>query len=120
MYTEAYLALPVLLMFYIAGYAWKRKLPQRAHEINIDSGRKSWYTVEEMNAVCLFSIHLNESSLIRAFIVASRAQPCAILHQGVQKVVQLLNFTFIHVFRDVSRFRFVLYTSHDRYVKIMF
>jgi amino acid transporter len=49
-FFEAYLALPVLLFFYVSGYLWKRKLPQRAHEINIDSGRKSWYTAEEMNA----------------------------------------------------------------------
>jgi len=49
--AEAYLAFPVLIVFYIAGLAWKRTLPQRAHKINLDSGRKSWYTAEEMNAV---------------------------------------------------------------------
>jgi amino acid transporter len=45
----AYLAVPVMILFYAIGYAWKRTLPQRAHEIDLDSGRKSWLTVEEMN-----------------------------------------------------------------------
>ncbi|EAU86568.1 amino-acid permease inda1 [Coprinopsis cinerea okayama7 len=49
-FFASYLALPVMIMFYIIGYAWKRTLPQRAHEINLDSGRKSWLTAEEMNA----------------------------------------------------------------------
>jgi yeast amino acid transporter len=48
--SDAYLAVPVMMAFYIVGYAWKRSLPQRAHEINLDSGRKAWYTAEEMNA----------------------------------------------------------------------
>jgi len=39
-----------MILFYIIGYAWKRTLPQRAHEIDLDSGRKSWLTAEEMNA----------------------------------------------------------------------
>jgi len=38
-----------MALFYIAGYLWKRTLPQRAHEIDLDSGRKSWLTAEEMN-----------------------------------------------------------------------
>jgi len=46
----AYLAVPVMIGFYIVGYLWKRELPQRAHEINLDSGRKSWLTVEEVRA----------------------------------------------------------------------
>lgn len=49
--TAVYLALPVMMLFYAIGYIWKRTLPQRAHEINLDSGRKSWLTAEEMNAV---------------------------------------------------------------------
>lgn len=65
--SEAYLAAPVLLLFYIIGYVWKRQLPKRASEIDLDvrvtvtrvyvfslqhsqSGRKSWLTVEEMRA----------------------------------------------------------------------
>jgi amino acid transporter len=47
-FFEVYLALPVMILFYIIGYAWKRTLPQRAHEIDLDTGRKSWLTVEEM------------------------------------------------------------------------
>jgi amino acid transporter len=47
--SATYLAVPVMILFYIIGYAWKRTLPQRAHEIDLDSGRKSWLTAEEMN-----------------------------------------------------------------------
>ncbi|TFK32370.1 APC amino acid permease [Crucibulum laeve] len=47
-FFSAYLALPVMILFYGIGYAWKRTTPQRAHEINLDAGRKSWLTVEEM------------------------------------------------------------------------
>jgi hypothetical protein len=49
--SEIYLAFPVMILFYIVGYIWKRTLPQRAHEIDIDTGRKSWLTVEEMKQV---------------------------------------------------------------------
>lgn len=49
-FFNAYLAVPVMMAFYVVGYLWKRTLPQRAHEINLDSGRKAWYTAEEMNA----------------------------------------------------------------------
>ncbi|KAF9473602.1 APC amino acid permease [Pholiota conissans] len=48
-FFATYLAFPVLILFYIIGYVWKRTLPQRAHEIDLDTGRKSWLTVEEMN-----------------------------------------------------------------------
>ena len=37
-----------MLIFYIIGYAWKRTLPKKLHEIDLDTGRKSWYTVEQM------------------------------------------------------------------------
>ena len=46
----AYLAAPILLGFYIVGYIWKRGTPRRAHEIDLDTGRKSWLTVEDMRA----------------------------------------------------------------------
>ncbi|KAF7760107.1 hypothetical protein Agabi119p4_10783 [Agaricus bisporus var. burnettii] len=49
-FFQAYLALFVMIFFYIIGFLWKRRLPQRASEINLDSGRKTWYTAEEMNA----------------------------------------------------------------------
>ncbi|KAJ3994420.1 APC amino acid permease [Lentinula boryana] len=48
-FFEAYLAAPVILAFWIGGYLWKRTLPWRAEEIDLDTGRKSWLTVEEMN-----------------------------------------------------------------------
>ncbi|KAF6760628.1 APC amino acid permease [Ephemerocybe angulata] len=48
-FFEAYLAVPVMILFYVIGFAWKRTLPQRAHAIDLDSGRKSWLTAEEMN-----------------------------------------------------------------------
>ncbi|KAJ2933240.1 hypothetical protein H1R20_g3809, partial [Candolleomyces eurysporus] len=48
-FFATYLAVPVMILFYAIGYAWKRTLPQRAHEIDLDSGRKSWLTAEEMN-----------------------------------------------------------------------
>jgi amino acid transporter len=49
-YLVVYLAVPVMILFYIIGFAWKRTLPQRADKIDLDSGRKSWLTAEEMNA----------------------------------------------------------------------
>jgi len=47
-FFEVYLALPVCIACYVVGYAWKRTTPQRAHEIDLDTGRKCWYTVEQM------------------------------------------------------------------------
>ncbi|KAF5390265.1 hypothetical protein D9757_002938 [Collybiopsis confluens] len=47
-FFEAYLAAPIVLAFWIGGYLWKRTTPWRAHEIDLDTGRKSWLTVEEM------------------------------------------------------------------------
>ena len=47
-FFQVYLALPVVIACYIIGYVWKRTRPQRAHEIDLDTGRKSWYTVEQM------------------------------------------------------------------------
>lgn len=49
-FFSAYLAFPVMIIFYIIGFAWKRTWPLRASEINLDQGRKSWLTVEEMRA----------------------------------------------------------------------
>jgi len=46
----SYLAAPVVIGFWIVGYIWKRGTPRRAHEIDLDTGRKSWLTVEEMRA----------------------------------------------------------------------
>ncbi|KIM23647.1 hypothetical protein M408DRAFT_252628 [Serendipita vermifera MAFF 305830] len=47
-FFKVYLALPVVIACYVIGYVWKRTTPQRAHEIDLDTGRKSWYTVEQM------------------------------------------------------------------------
>ncbi|KAF9021343.1 amino-acid permease inda1 [Hymenopellis radicata] len=49
-FFSAYLAVPVMILFYVGGYVWKRQRPKRASEIDLDSGRKSWLTVEEMRA----------------------------------------------------------------------
>ncbi|WRT66803.1 uncharacterized protein IL334_003766 [Kwoniella shivajii] len=46
----SYLAAPIMIGFYIIGYLWKRKTPRKAHEIDLDTGRKSWLTVEDMRA----------------------------------------------------------------------
>ena len=37
-----------MLGFWIGAFIWKRTTPLRAHEIDLDTGRKSWLTVEEM------------------------------------------------------------------------
>lgn len=44
----SYLAAPIVLAFWLVGYIWKRGRPRRAHEIDLDTGRKSWLTVEDM------------------------------------------------------------------------
>lgn len=64
-----------MILFYIIGYAWKRTLPQRASEIDLDTGRKSWLTVEEMRAVSLFPIiYIRRSILIMFPILSSGAR----------------------------------------------
>ena len=35
-FFQSYLALPVVVLFYIIGYVWKRTTPQRAQEIDLD------------------------------------------------------------------------------------
>jgi len=47
-FFAVYLAVPVMILFYAIGYAWKRTLPKKASDIDLDSGRKSWLTVQEM------------------------------------------------------------------------
>ncbi|TFL00709.1 APC amino acid permease [Pterulicium gracile] len=46
----AYLAAPVMIIFYVIGYVWKRGTPVRALDMDLDTGRKSWLTVEDMRA----------------------------------------------------------------------
>ncbi|KAJ8503091.1 hypothetical protein ONZ45_g11159 [Pleurotus djamor] len=48
-FFQAYLAVPVALLFYVVGLVWKRQLPQRLTEIDLDTGRKSWLTAAEMH-----------------------------------------------------------------------
>jgi amino acid transporter len=45
-----FLSVPVLLAMYAAAFIWRRTTPHRAHEIDLDTGRKSWLSVEEMRA----------------------------------------------------------------------
>ncbi|BGP47346.1 Amino-acid permease inda1 [Rhodotorula kratochvilovae] len=45
----SYLAAPVLLFFWLCAYIKNRTLPYKAHEIDLDTGRKAWFTAEEMN-----------------------------------------------------------------------
>ncbi|KAK7062687.1 Amino-acid permease inda1 [Paramarasmius palmivorus] len=47
-FFQAYMAAPIIIGMWVAGYAWKRTRPRRAHEIDLDTGRKSWLTVEDM------------------------------------------------------------------------
>lgn len=46
----SYLALPVVILFYIIGVLWKRTGPKKASEIDLVTGRKCWQTAEELNA----------------------------------------------------------------------
>ncbi|GAA5892691.1 uncharacterized protein JCM6883_007441 [Sporobolomyces salmoneus] len=44
-----WLAAPILLFFWLCAFIKNRTLPYRAHEIDLDTGRKAWFTAEEMN-----------------------------------------------------------------------
>lgn len=44
----SYLAMPVMIGFWVVGYIWKRELPRSVDRIDLDTGRKSWLTVEDM------------------------------------------------------------------------
>ncbi|GAA6058864.1 hypothetical protein JCM10212_002808 [Sporobolomyces blumeae] len=45
-----WLAAPILLFFWLCAWIKNRTLPYKAHEIDLDTGRKSWFTADEMNA----------------------------------------------------------------------
>lgn len=49
----AFLAMPIMIFIAAVSYIWKRDRPRRARDIDLDTGRKSWLTVEEMRAVSL-------------------------------------------------------------------
>ncbi|KAL1413313.1 Amino acid permease [Vanrija albida] len=46
----AFLAMPIMIFIAAVSYIWKRDRPRRAADIDLDTGRKSWLTVEEMRA----------------------------------------------------------------------
>ena len=48
-FFKTYLAAPVVLFFYAAGYLWKRKGPVRLADIDLDTGRRE-HDWEEINA----------------------------------------------------------------------
>ncbi|KAI8625056.1 amino acid permease/ SLC12A domain-containing protein [Xylariaceae sp. FL1651] len=48
-FFEAYLALPVVLLFWAVGYAWKRQGWLRTSQIDVDTGRRE-HNWEEINA----------------------------------------------------------------------
>lgn len=82
-FFKVYLALPVLILFYGIGYFWKRTLPQRAHEIDLDTGRKSWLTVEEMRQVRFSRLHYVYQNILCSYVrlcsssVPRRTRCCA-------------------------------------------
>lgn len=45
-----WLSLPVLIAMYAVSWLWKRSWPKHCKDIDIDTGRKSWLTVEDMRA----------------------------------------------------------------------
>lgn len=47
-FFRSYMAFFIIIGFWIAGYAWKRGRPLRADKIDLDTGRKSWLSVEDM------------------------------------------------------------------------
>ncbi|KAH0578859.1 hypothetical protein H2248_003051 [Termitomyces sp. 'cryptogamus'] len=49
-FFSSYLGFPIVLLFWIIGYIWKRTLPKAINDIDLDTGRKSWLTVDEMRA----------------------------------------------------------------------
>ncbi|KAH8830061.1 APC amino acid permease [Flagelloscypha sp. PMI_526] len=44
----AFLAVPVMIIFIIGGLLWKKALPRKIQDIDINTGRKSWLTPDEM------------------------------------------------------------------------
>jgi len=45
----SYLAAPIVIALYIIAFSIHRTFPKKAHEIDLDTGRKAWFTAEEMN-----------------------------------------------------------------------
>ncbi|KAG8864472.1 hypothetical protein FRB96_004975 [Tulasnella sp. 330] len=49
-FFKSYLALPIVVIMYIAGYFWKRDTMKAPRDIDLVSGRKVWDTAEQLNA----------------------------------------------------------------------
>ena len=49
-FFQEYLSAPVVIAFWIVGFIMFRATPTPASRIDLDTGRKSWLTVEEMDA----------------------------------------------------------------------
>ncbi|KAH8833774.1 APC amino acid permease [Flagelloscypha sp. PMI_526] len=47
-FFSAFLAIPIMIIFAVVGYLWKRTVPKKVHEIDLDGGRKCWLTAEQM------------------------------------------------------------------------
>ncbi|GAA5865945.1 hypothetical protein JCM3774_005533 [Rhodotorula dairenensis] len=45
----SYLAAPIVIGLYVIAFSIHRTWPKKAHEIDLDTGRKTWFTAEEMN-----------------------------------------------------------------------
>lgn len=52
-FFQSYLAVPVVLGFYVAGFAWKRQGPWKTAEIDIDTGLRQhdWEAIRKRNEV---------------------------------------------------------------------
>ncbi|XDG02749.1 hypothetical protein ABKA04_002364 [Annulohypoxylon sp. FPYF3050] len=51
-FFQSYLALPVVILFWVVGYAWKRTGWLRTHQIDVDTGRREvdWDDINEYRA----------------------------------------------------------------------
>ncbi|KAL1412265.1 Amino acid permease [Vanrija albida] len=47
-FFQVFVSFPIVILFYIVGFIWKRSLPRKAQDIDLDTGRKSWLTAEDM------------------------------------------------------------------------
>ena len=47
-FFKQYLALPVVIVFFIVGYWWKREGFLTVDQIDVDTGRRCWDTAEDV------------------------------------------------------------------------
>ncbi|KAJ8082699.1 Amino-acid permease inda1 [Marasmius tenuissimus] len=47
-FFKSYLAFPVVIAFWLFGRYYYGTSPRKAHEIDLDTGRRAWFTVEQM------------------------------------------------------------------------